>query len=320
MGQWLIPFVIALILAYAFHVPASAISKKLKISTSLSAGLIITILVSVCIFFGIFLAPLIKNAIIILAQKLPRLLETLPGSINGILHNMAAAIGVEKTFDIGAKFQNYMLELTTEWPNHILNFINTGMTLVYVVMFVFMTPIITFYLLKDWTKIETSLNTILKKVTTKSVIETLHKINTNLGAYIKGQLLVCIILTALYISGLFFIGAREYFVCGCFSGFLSFAPFFGPFIGLLTTLAMSLDDFSFTYQYVMTCSLYVIIPFIDSNFITPKLIGKRTGIQPFWLLFSICATVSVLGTVGIFISVPMAVVLSTVCKEIVKKL
>ena len=70
----------------------------------------------------------------------------------------------------------------------------------------------------------------------------------------------------------------------------------------------------------MVVALYLVIPFMDSNFITPRLIGKSTGIQPVWLLFSICACLSILGTVGIFISVPMAVVLSTVCKECVKKL
>jgi predicted PurR-regulated permease PerM len=64
----------------------------------------------------------------------------------------------------------------------------------------------------------------------------------------------------------------------------------------------------------------VVIPLLDSNFLTPKLIGRSTGIHPIWLLFSICATVSVLGTCGIFISVPMAVALSTVCRGALKKL
>ena len=120
--------------------------------------------------------------------------------------------------------------------------------------------------------------------------------------------------------GLLYIGVDRYIVCGIVSGLLSIAPFFGPLIGLLTTLATSLDTFSDAYQYALTIILYLLIPFLDSNFITPRFIGKKTGIQPVWLLFSICASVSILGTMGIFISVPMAVILSTACKEFAKKL
>ena len=320
MGQWTIPFIIALVLAYAFHIPLKKISKKLHLSNTYSATIIVLFILSLVSIFTVFLIPLLKNATVILVQKLPDLLQTFPDSINTTLHNAVASLGIDKNFDIGTVFKKYLIELTTDWPNHMLNFINTGVTLVYIIMFVFMTPVITFYLLKDWNKIEISFNAILNKVASKTVISILQSINYKLGAYIKGQLLVCIILSILYTVGLFFIGVDQYIVCGIFSGTLSIAPFFGPFIGLLTTLAMALDTFTFSHQYILTICLYVAIPFMDSNFITPKFIGKSTGIQPVWLLFSICATVSVLGTMGIFISVPMAVVLSTVCKEIVKRL
>lgn len=320
MGQWVIPFIIALIFAYAFHIPLKKISNKLHLSNSCSATIIVFFILSIVSILTVFLIPLLKNATIILVQKLPELLQNFPDSINTILHNTASSFGIDRNFDIGTLFKKYLVELTIDWPNHILNFINTGMTLVYIVMFAFMTPIITFYLLKDWEKIEISFNAILDKVAPKSVISVVQSINSKLGAYIKGQLLVCIILSIFYTLSLLFIGVEQYIVCGIFSGILSIAPFFGPFIGLLTTLAMTLDTFAFSYQYILTICLYLAIPFIDSNFITPRFIGKSTGIQPVWLLFSICATVSILGTMGIFISVPMAVVLSTICKEIVKKL
>ena len=320
MGKWLIPFIISLILAYAFHAPAKSLAKKLKLSSSASAGIIVSILVTGFTFFAIFLIPLIKNSAIILIQKLPRLMTSLPSSINEFLHKIYSTFGIERTFDVEASFEKYMGGITSDLPSHILNFINTGMAVVHIIVFAFMTPIITFYLLKDWSKIESASTTIIRRLSSNSVIETIKTVNSKLASYIKGQLLICCILSILYSIGLYFIGLKEFIVCGICSGFLSFAPFFGPFIGLLTTLAMSLDEFAFSYQYILTCGLYLFIPFLDSNFTTPRLIGKTTGIQPFWILFSICATVSVLGMSGIFISVPMAVVLSTICKEIIKKL
>ncbi len=320
MGQWVIPFIVALILAYAFHVPAQKLSKKLGSSSSLSAGIIVLLFLTFVSLFAIFLLPIFKNALVTLTTNLPHLLQNFPNVINEFFRNILQKFSLDVMFDIGAILKNAIMELTSDLPNYITNFVNTGLTLVYIIMFLFMTPIITFYLLKDWEKIDKFFSGFLKKIFSEYGINIVREINIKLGLYAKGQLIVCGILSCLYILSLFLIGVNKYFVCGILSGILSIAPFFGPFIGLLTTLAISIDSFSYFYQYMITICIYLIIPFIDSNFITPRYIGKKTGIQPVWLLFSICSAVSILGTVGIFISVPIAVIFSTVCKELIKKL
>ncbi|GHT89284.1 AI-2E family transporter [Alphaproteobacteria bacterium] len=319
MGQWLIPFIIAMILAYALHAPVRTISTKLKISQALAASIFIIALIALFSFFAIFMIPLIKNAFIVLLSKLPKLMEFIPGFINSILRKIFFSIGIERTFNIENEMEKYVGLLTAGLPMFFLNFINHGIAIAYIVMFIFMTPILTFYLLKDWNKIENYIEILLKKTSSNLAATIITNINKKLGEYIKGQLIICVILSILYSVGIYFIGTNEFLTCGIFSGFLSFAPFFGPFLGFMTAITMSIDDFSTTFQYTLLAILYVAIPFLDSNFITPKLIGKKTGIPPFWILFSICATASILGTIGIFISVPMTVVLSTTCKELIKK-
>lgn len=321
MGQWLIPFIIGLILAYAFHVPSNKISKHLKCSHTVSAFLIVSVIISIFTFFTIFMIPLTKNAILVIINKLPKFVETVPLMINSTIKNIMEAFAIHNSeIDVSTTFQKYLSHAAESIPNNIMGFLNTGVTLIYIVMFVFMTPIITFYLLKDWHKIEKHGKFLLRKFFSNVVVDIMNNINKNLGKYIIGQLCVCSVLTILYTIALFFIGINEYIVCGIFSGFISIAPFFGPFIGFVITLVMAIDDYSSWVEYMLTGILYIVIPFLDSNFITPKLIGTRTGIQPFWILFSICATVSILGVSGIFISVPIAVVLSTICKDIMKKL
>ena len=320
MGQWIVPFVIALIFAYAFHVPMIKLSKGLHISSTFASSIIVLGIISFLIIFSIFLIPLLKNAMLIIAQKSPAIVREIPEYLNTNLHAIFSIIGIQKEFDVGAIFNEYISAFAINLPRHILGFIDTGMTLIYLIMFVFMTPILTFYLLKDWEKIENSFAVLLRKITSNSVIYVLSQVNIKLGAYIRGQLIVCLILSIIYSTGLFFIGVDRYIVCGIISGMLAIAPFLGSILGLITTLATSLNGLHCAYQYVAIIAIYLVIPFVDSNFITPRFIGRSTGIQPVWLIFSICACVSILGTAGIFISVPMAVIISTVCKEIVKKL
>jgi predicted PurR-regulated permease PerM len=242
-------------------------------------------------------------------------MRSLPDFANDFLSKIFTAIGINKSFDVGMSIQNYLSENTKIWPSYLVNIIDTSIAMAHSAFFIFIIPILVFYLLKDWDKMTIAIRAILKKTVSDSVIKLLQNINANLGKYIKSQLLVCCLLAVLYMAGLFFLKLDDYIMCGALSGLLSFAPFFGPLISLFITLVMAIDEF-LPHQYVLTCCLYVVIPLLDSNFITPKLIGQKIGIPPAWLLFSICASISVLGTIGIFISIPVAVILSTVFKEV----
>jgi predicted PurR-regulated permease PerM len=319
MGKWVIPFLVSLILAYALHVPTRYLARLLSISFSAASGIIVIILIAFLGLFVIFFIPVLKNSTVIIVQKLPILLQSLPNSVNSFLSGACAMVGLDRQFDIEASLQNYISEITTAWPSYIVRIIDTSMAMFHSLIFVIMIPIIVFHLLRDWDKITISIQSILKKIASQTVITALSRINTNLGAYVRGQFSVCCILTIVYSTGLFFLGLDEYVICGILSGFLAFAPFFGPVIGFSTTLVMAIDNFTTIHQYILMCCLYTIIPLLDSNIMTPKLIGKSVGIQPVWLLFSICAAISVLGVAGIFISIPVAVILSTICKELVKK-
>ncbi|MDR2598142.1 MAG: AI-2E family transporter [Holosporales bacterium] len=319
MGKWVVPFLVSLILAYALHVPTRYLSKSLNIPFSAASGIVVVILIAFLGLFFIFFIPVLKNSTIIIVQKLPILLRSLPNPVNSFLSGALAMVGVDRQFDIETSLQNYISEVTAAWPSYVVHIIDTSMAMFHSLIFIIMIPIIVFHLLRDWDRITSSIQSILKKIASQAVITALSRINTNLGAYVRGQLSVCCILTVVYSTGLFFLGLDEYVICGILSGFLSFAPFFGPVIGFSTTLVMAIDNFSSIHQYILMCCLYTVIPLLDSNIVTPKLIGKSVGIQPVWLLFSICAAISVLGAAGIFISIPVAVILSTVCKELVKK-
>ncbi len=315
MEQFIIPFLLSIIISYTFHVPARNIEKYLRTSSTMSSLIIVLCITSTCILFGIYIIPLIKNAAMILLSKLPIILKELPSLIN----SFAITLHVDN-LNIANAFEKYIMDFGTLLPKHIVGFLNTGVTLMYVIMYVIMTPILTFYVLKDWHKIEKYVSSMLEKFTSDKVSKITSQINKNLGQYILGQLGVCSILSCIYIISLYILGIENFVVCGIFSGMMAFAPFFGALISFITTISISADSIIGISQCIFIGCIYLIIPFVDANIITPKLIGRRVGLQPFWLLFSICATVSIIGTFGIFVSVPMAIILSTICKNMIKDL
>ena len=108
MGQWIVPFVIAFILAYAFHVPSKKLEKILHISATLSSIIIVLGLIAFVSLFTVFLAPLLKNATMIIIQKLPIIIRELPAHINENLHSLFAILGIDRSFDTGAIFNEYL--------------------------------------------------------------------------------------------------------------------------------------------------------------------------------------------------------------------
>ena len=318
MGQWTIPFIVSLILAYCFHYPANQISTYFKISPATASCLIVTLLVAIFTLIMIFLIPLIQKATIILLHKISILVNnTSPETINNALHNFLSKFGIHQSFDIGISVQNYIRSLASDIPGYLIGLLNTSKSIIYIIMFMFMTPIITFYLLRDWNKFVRYAKILLRKLTSPSVVTLIQNINSRLAEYIRGQLSLCAVLSIIYCMLLTIIGVNESVVCGLFTGMISIIPIFGPFIGLGTTLAMSLNDSS-VYQYLFIILTYLTIMFVDSNYLTPKFIGEKLGISPFWMLFSICATMSVFGTAGLFLAVPLTVVFATICKSIIE--
>lgn len=317
MGQWTIPFIVSLVLAYCFHYPANKISTYLKISPAASSGIIVTFLVAVCALIGLFVIPVMQKATLIFLNKISLLVNsTSPGTINEAVHEFLLKLGIHQTIDVGTSIQNYVRSLASNVPRYLISFLNTSKSIIYIIMFMFMIPIITFYLLRDWNKFVRYAKVLLRKLTSSNVVVLIQNINNRLAEYIKGQLSLCAVLSIIYCMLLTVIGVTESVVCGLFSGMISIIPIFGPFIALGTTIAMSLNEAS-VYQYLFITLTYLTIMFIDSNYLTPKFIGEKLGISPFWMLFSICATMSVFGTAGLFLAVPLTVVFATIFKNII---
>ena len=321
MGQLLIPFLVGSVLAYALHVPARKLSKVCKFSQTTAAAILVLLAITIVAIFVLFLAPIIKNSLESIIKKLPDIIATLPDAINHTITKICNRLGLhETTFDIADFISKNFDFINIKTSKYLSHFVNTGVGIIYTILFIFMTPIITFYLLKDWQKIEIHTEKLLANNASTTLKSCITEINTNLGKYISGQLCICLILACVYILFLKIIGVNTYFVCGIFSGIMAFAPFLGPVIGCFATLASTIQDALCTMQYAAIIVLYIAIPFIDSNFITPKLIGDKIGMHPFWILFAICCTTSILGFSGIFIAVPLAVVVSTICKTFTKQL
>ena len=175
-------------------------------------------------------------------------------------------------------------------------------------------PVFAFYFLRDWDRMVAAVHQLIPTRRQEQVREVASEINKVLGAFVRGQLVVCMILVALYSLGLAFFGAPMWLVIGVFSGVGFLIPYVGTALGM--TLAGVLTAFHYGWDPVWTgfpvprvlCVVgwFAVVQIIESYAITPRIIGEKVGLHPVAIIVAIIAGGQILGFLGMLLAVPMA--------------
>ena len=107
----------------------------------------------------------------------------------------------------------------------------------------FLTPVVTFYLLRDWPKVLAAIDGALPLYHADTIRTLAHEANAAVAGYVRGQALVCLFLGLIYAVGLSLVGLQFDFVIGLIAGFISFIPYVGTFVGATLSIGMALAQF-----------------------------------------------------------------------------
>jgi predicted PurR-regulated permease PerM len=201
----------------------------------------------------------------------------------------------------------------------IINVLSNGLALANVVSMVVLTPVVMFYILKDWPSFIETTRSLLPKKSAAKIIHYSQVIDQNLSSYAKGQMLVCLILAVLYSVGLLTVGLKNAVFVGIFTGCISFIPYIGALIGFLLSTLIHLSGNDTWNPLISIGLVFLIVQAIEGNFLTPRFVGGRIGVHPVWILFSLLAGATWFGFFGIVLALPAAAIISTVVRAVWKE-
>ena len=118
-----------------------------------------------------------------------------------------------------------------------------GVAIINLLGLLFLTPVVTFYLLRDWPKVMAAINGALPLDHADTIRALAHESNAAVAGYLRGQALVCLCLGTLYGVGLSLVGLQFGFVIGLIAGLISFIPFVGTLVGATLSIGMALAQF-----------------------------------------------------------------------------
>lgn len=312
------PFICSIILAYLLSPPVNYLNKQHGVSRTLSTLLIIVLFLTITSLALSYILPIIYTQLI-------NFINTIPSYINIIHYDVYPKVILylkESGFEIDSQKINDIFfdkETTLNFVNFSRNFFNGALSssysLVNTFSLIFITPILLFYLIKDWEAMLLTIKSHLPKTSASTIIEVATRIDLTLSQYIRGQFNVCLMLGLFYAILLNFSGLNFGFLIGFLTGLFSFIPFIGMIIGVIIGITVAIFQWGFDFVNIGTVGLiFAIGQFIEGNFVTPKLIGGRIGVHPAWLIFGLFFFGAILGVVGVIVAVPLTAIFGVLIK------
>ncbi len=192
-----------------------------------------------------------------------------------------------------------------------------GLALFNLLALLFLTPVVTFYLLRDWEKLLGAIDSALPLDHADTIRKLARQSNEAIAGYVRGQALVCITLGSIYAIGLSVVGLQFGLIIGLIAGGISFIPFVGTFVGATMALGMALAQFPPEWIGVIkVAAVFLLGQTLEGNVLSPKLVGDRVGLHPVWIMFALLAGGSLFGFVGILVAVPVAAVIGVIVRHL----
>jgi predicted PurR-regulated permease PerM len=316
MASLLTTFLAAFILAYVLR-PVFTCFLALRAGKTLSAAL--TVLIG---FLGIF--GLILLFISVLQKELPALRQQLPVWLNFAqnaaqpwLDNLAINFDLKKIQEI---IQSRISEQLSNNADAIVSsslstILSSGQSIIGSLFGLVLIIFIVFYLISQWDDFFRKLNPLIPPRWLPLVKQIFVEIDQLLSQYLRGQLLVIIVLSIYYSVGLYVLGVTGALALGLFTGIAIFIPYIGYGAALILALLSALLQAETGVSLLAVLALYITGQALESFILTPKLVGEKIGLHPVLVVFALILFGSWFGFFGILLALPMSAIILVLCKH-----
>jgi len=308
----LTPFVAAALLAYIGD-PLADRLQRLRLPRTLAVMAVFVLTFLMLGLLVLLVGPLIRTQVGALLDALPEIVRQ---AEQVWLPNIAELLDLEIGEDVGiGAFVARYGDMAGSWGSKVLvSVTQSGGVVAAAVLSLFLVPILTFYLLRDWDTILAHLGALIPPNQRDMVVGLARETDEVLGGFLRGQLLVMLALSVIYSAGLGLIGLKFAIAIGVVSGLVSFVPYLGFVFGIaLASLTVALEPDPL-WRLVGVVATFSIAQFIEGSLLTPKLVGDRIGLHPVLIIFAVAAGGQLFGFFGILLALPAAAVLSVLVR------
>ncbi|MCX8074516.1 MAG: AI-2E family transporter [Clostridia bacterium] len=312
----LVPVYIGIIICW-LSMPLANKLKKIGLKDRSAA------VVSLLIIFGIFIlivsliVPMLVTEIGNLIKDLPDIYRNAIDNVNSLLYEK---LGLESNqiIDISSNIKN--IDFINKYLTNALNYsINTAQSAISVIIGIFTTIVVSFFMVKDMDKFKESAVKFLSKNSKNTKrYKMVMEIDYILNSYIKGMLLDSFIVGVLVTILCYILGIDYAIIFGILIMVLNLIPYIGALLSeiIITLYALATGGVVFA---IITFALLVLIQIIDANILQPNIVAKSVNLHPVVVFAGLIIFNLLFGMFGMIIAVPVIAALKIILKYTFEK-
>jgi len=307
----LTPFLIAAVMAYVLSPVVQRLQKLLGLGFPKS----VLVLASEAAFIGVLLAvialvvPVLFKEANRIQEQLPQLLDQIKSQLEPWLLSWGVSVELDPSA-LKAWLAKNADGLSDSAVSSLMASLRIGGSVALALIGnLVLIPVVLYYLLKDGHVLVSQLREWVPLNAKAGVDSFVQEADAVLGEYVRGQLLVMLILAVYYAIGLSLFGLSVALPIGIFTGLAVFVPYVGFGVGLMLAALSGFLEMAPMQASLMLVMVFGVGQLLESFVLTPRLVGERIGLHPLAVIFALLAFGQLLGFVGVLMALPASAVL-----------
>jgi predicted PurR-regulated permease PerM len=290
LREVLMPFAAGFLVAYVLDPLVNRIAgRRIGRGPAAAAALLLFFLAGLGLV--LLIAPVLQAQILAFGQRLPAYVERVRAAAEPLLALVLSQVGDQDLSQL-SKLAGQHAGAALSWLGSVLSgLVSGGAAVAGVLSLLFITPVVAFYLLRDWDRLVARLDLWLPRAEAATIRAQVAEIDRTLAGFARGQALVCLDFGLLV---------------GIFAGLASFIPIVGALGGGVLALALAAIQFQSWGAPAAVVVVFALGQVLEGQVLTPKLVGDRVGLHPVWVIFALMAGGAALGFLGLLMAVPVA--------------
>nr|WP_266183955.1 AI-2E family transporter [Dyella humicola] len=305
----LMPFAFAAMLAYMGN-PLADRLQRLRMGRTLAVSIVFTGLLLLTVGALLLLIPLISRQVDNLVQNLPRYVDWVRGTalpwVQATLHLDPRAFDTDRLM---AQLKDHIGSIGGVASSVLGKISRSSVGVVMWLTNLVLIPVVAFYLLRDWDRLVTWIDRMLPRSIEPTIRQLAREVDSVLGAFVRGQLLVMLALGIFYGASLTIMGLSVGPLIGMVAGLLSFVPYLGFIVGFGSALIAAVVQYGDWNHVLIVIGIFTAGQLLEGYVLVPRLVGEKIGLHPVAVIFAVLAGGYLAGFLGVLLALPAASVI-----------
>ncbi len=296
--SWVIGLLlISTLIVYILYPLLQFLKSRFRLSHGLATALVFIAFLLFSVFVISLLVPVIYNEAVELAESFPHYLARFQAFLSWLIQQTI-------TLEIEEEVRGFLLGLTDNMHQAVEYLAEASLSLIGGAVDFILVLFLVFYLLYDFQAVREQIIETVPAAKRPLARELLTIVDTNVGTFIRGSLLRCLIVGIVAGTTLSLVGMPYALLLGLLAGIFNFILYIGPYIAAVPAVLLSFSPL--TPSPILVIIIYIVIQILDGLFLAPVVLGRVVKIKPITVIVAILIGGSLAGLLGMVLAVPVA--------------